>query len=213
MERLRALLKKLLIHKPGEESGGMRLSVSWAVLIGVCLVLACAVGWAFFMGLMVGQGQNPQTSIQTMTGLGRTEAQETAQAPEVLPEPELAQPVIKPAVEPREPERPAPARPNPQPKPAQKAPQKQEQAQQYDYTFQAAAFRTEADAKKLNSTINKNGMRSTVRRSGKVYLVVVSLRGDAGDVANLRKKLQSLKIGNPMQLSRKPVEARKGRKK
>lgn len=44
------------------------------VVVG--LVVVCAVGWSFFMGFMVGKGQNPRASIEEMTGLMRPEAEE-----------------------------------------------------------------------------------------------------------------------------------------
>ena len=38
-----------------------------ASLLG--LVLLAAVGWSFFMGFMVGRGQNPEQRVEQMTGL------------------------------------------------------------------------------------------------------------------------------------------------
>lgn len=45
----------------------LRLSVPMVSLLG--LVLMAAVGWSFFMGFMVGRGQNPEQRVEQMTGL------------------------------------------------------------------------------------------------------------------------------------------------
>lgn len=50
------------------------------------MVLAAAVGWAFFMGFMVGRGQNPEKSVEQMTGmLGDEQVQPAAPAPQTAP--------------------------------------------------------------------------------------------------------------------------------
>lgn len=216
---IKSILKKIFPKKgePAPESGA-RLRISLPMLVAISLVLVCAVGWAFFMGLMVGRGQNPKASIQTITGINVEESPaasktELAVLPDrVLPEPksvaqkqpeaEIPPPAAAPA--PRAEKAHNIHRPAAQPKPAP--------GQQYDYIFQAGAFKTQTEAKRVNATLNKNGLRSTVSKSGRVYLVVVSLRGGANEVAAMQKKMRELKIGKPMQLSRKPVEKRQSRR-
>jgi len=62
----------------------IRLSGPMAALLGT--ILAVAVGWSFFMGFMVGRGQNPETRVEQMTSMiskdasapkGKTPPQET----------------------------------------------------------------------------------------------------------------------------------------
>ena len=45
----------------------IRLSGPMAALLGTILVVA--VGWSFFMGFMVGRGQNPETRVEQMTNM------------------------------------------------------------------------------------------------------------------------------------------------
>ena len=45
----------------------IRLSGPMAALLGT--ILAVAVGWSFFMGFMVGRGQNPETRVEQMTNM------------------------------------------------------------------------------------------------------------------------------------------------
>lgn len=58
-------------------------SLSGVAVAALGLVLVAAVGWAFFMGFMVGRGQNPEKSVEQMTGMLRDEqAQPAAPAPQ-----------------------------------------------------------------------------------------------------------------------------------
>lgn len=61
-------------------------SLSGVAVAALGLVLVAAVGWAFFMGFMVGRGQNPEKSVEQMTGMLRDEqAQPAAPAPQTAP--------------------------------------------------------------------------------------------------------------------------------
>lgn len=61
-------------------------SLSGVAVAALGLVLVAAVGWAFFMGFMVGRGQNPEKSVEQMTGMLRNEqAQPAAPAPPAAP--------------------------------------------------------------------------------------------------------------------------------
>lgn len=61
-------------------------SLSGVAVAALSLVLVAAVGWAFFMGFMVGRGQNPEKSVEQMTGMLRDEqAQPAAPAPPAAP--------------------------------------------------------------------------------------------------------------------------------
>ena len=82
----------------------------------------------------------------------------------------------------------------------------------FDYVYQAAAFKSTADAEKLRVRLERADVRNRVQKSGKVYLVLVMLRGNEADARRLREDLASMKLGRPLQLSKKPV-ARSGGKK
>ena len=247
----------------------LRLSAPMATLLG--LILMAAVGWSFFMGFMVGRGQNPEQRVEQMTGLQLDkQAQQTAQggvdAPNTpiaaaagdqsdaaapkgqeAPAPDgvaagpqaAAVPAAPPAAEVSSPANPsaypfdrpsasslaawgikpsqAGAQPGAQPgaQAASKAPATQASAQaqkpaapqapQYDFVFQVAAFKSADDADKLRKKLEERGIRTRLEKSGKVQLVMVNLRGTDLDATNLREELGRMKLGAPIQKSKKAV--------
>lgn len=259
---------------------GFALHLSLPTVLAVGIVLAVTVGWTFFMGFMVGRGQNPATHLEEITGFGdasRPEKTTQAAAPKpVVPEPSQAPPLsgqtetaetkptsptpaavpppaapekasdvrvrptaaesapdvsARPAAKPKKPEgKPYPfarpsgsglaawgdapqqppqrqastettaARPNPPPAaPAAPATPK------YDIIYQVAAFRNIAEADKLCAELKGRGHRATHRKSGKVELVFVHLRGTDADAAKVRASLQAMGLGKPVPIQRKPV--------
>ena len=76
------------VRKPRVRSAGgapekerrfaLRLSLPVAGLLAAVLVVA--VGWSFFMGYMVGRGQNPEQRVEQLTGLGGAPAAPAAAA-------------------------------------------------------------------------------------------------------------------------------------
>lgn len=216
---IKEILSRFLKRSPDEQrpQAGTRFGISWPLLAALCLVLVCAVGWAFFMGLMVGRGQNPQDSIHAATGLMKPEEPVKA-APAVLPEPELeagapAAPEATAAVQapekPAQPQKPAVSRETPKKAPAR--PQQREKTdpgERFDWTFQAGAYKSRTDANEASAKLNRNGLKSAVRKSGKVWLIIISMRGNAADVSAMRQKVRSLKLDRPMQLSKTPIRKR-----
>lgn len=231
---------------------GFALAFSAPVIAACCLLLICSVAWAFFMGFMVGRGQNPEARVQDLTGILKAEEK----APEAPVEPESAN------AEKTETEEPPPAQiaaappaPEPQPfvrpkgeelaawgekpaqnpvaqtppktanttrpgsekssakagnaaraKPTQPA-AKTPPAPVFDYTFQTAAYKNNTDAARLCANLKKAGYNAVSRKSGKVYLVLVNLRGTEADAAALRETLLELKLGKPLQLAKKARNA------
>ncbi|WP_022656522.1 SPOR domain-containing protein [uncultured Desulfovibrio sp.] len=49
------------------------VSLSGVAVAALGVALVAAVGWAFFMGFMVGRGQNPEKRVEQMTGMAREE--------------------------------------------------------------------------------------------------------------------------------------------
>lgn len=269
------------------------ISLSGAALAALGLVLIAAVGWSFFMGFMVGRGQNPEKRVGQMTGMIQ---EEPAAARDALPEgrsparpaappvadasPEAAgtQPAgntraaptgpgnsvagngaaqaegggsapagsagaqtVSPAYpfsrpqgeglaawgisrNPAGADTPAPAmqaQPGAQGSPAaaqapqfpRSRPSAQPKAPLFDWLFQAAAFKDKADAEKLRARLEGRGLRSRQQKSGKVLLVMVSLRGTELDAANLREELRRMQLGAPVLAAKKPVSgaSRKGK--
>lgn len=274
------------------------VSLSGAALAALGLVLMAAVGWSFFMGFMVGRGQNPEKRVGQITGMIQEEpaANRTAQgaspaarprglspdqpaapqAPDATPqsagtqhaETTAATPpgsgntaartgaaqalgaqnasAALPAASPAYPfSRPqgeglaawgisrnagaaAPSTPAGQSAggtqgraasqtqaATQAAPisqASQQKAPLFDWLFQTAAFKDKADADRLRARLEERGLRSRQQKSGKVLLVMVSLRGTELDAANLREELRRMKLGAPILAAKKPVpgKSRKG---
>ncbi len=248
-----------------------------ATLLG--LILMAAVGWSFFMGFMVGRGQNPEQRVEQMTGLqldkqapqaaqGGVDAPKTpvaaaagagsdaaapkgqeAPAPDgAATGPQAAAPAAPAA--PSAAEAASPANPSAYPfdRPsanslaawhggkspqggaqagaqpgaqagaqAAKTPATQAQASaqaqkpaapqapQFDFVFQVAAFKSADDADKLRKRLEERGIRTRLEKSGKVQLVMVNLRGSDLDASNLREELGRMKLGAPIQKSKKAV--------
>lgn len=205
------IFRKFMAQRADESArpqAGIRFGIPWPFLLALCIILVCAVAWAFFMGLMVGRGQNPHASIEEITGIRTSPAEEAAvpdsesaleQSPDMVPEKpaeELVTPVIV-----RTPPKPAPAR---QATPAQETRRKPSAGnERFDYVFQAGAYRNQNEAKAASTNLSKAGFRSSVRKSGKVWLVIVNLRGAQRQVDSLSGKMKELKMGKPMQLSKK----------
>ena len=241
-----------------------------ATLLG--LILMAAVGWSFFMGFMVGRGQNPEQRVEQMTGLqldkqapqaaqGGVDAPNMPVAAAAGASPDAAAPKGQEAPAPGgaaagpQAAAPAPAAPaapsaaeaasaaNPSAYPferpsanslaawgikpsqagaqagaqAAKTPTTQAQASaqaqkpaapqapQFDFVFQVAAFKSADDADKLRKKLEERGIRTRLEKSGKVQLVMVSLRGSDLDASNLREELGRMKLGAPIQKSKKAV--------
>ena len=257
----------------------LRLSGPMAALLGT--ILAVAVGWSFFMGFMVGRGQNPETRVEQMTGMlggpaaaknkpapasaaatatapgqdaaaqpgpagadGQQAPQTTEKAPEGAPaQPQQDQAAQKPAapgypfahptgnslaawgIKPgqqgaqgqpagqaadptaeRAAAQASPARPQAQPPKAATGPT-------FDFVYQVAAFKAADDADKLRITLEGKGLRTRTKKSGKLTLVMVSMRGTEDDAFKLREELQHMRLGVPIKILQKPVgkPAKKGR--
>lgn len=247
----------------------VRLSGPMATLLGA--ILAVAVGWSFFMGFMVGRGQNPETRVEQMTNLISPDA------PKAKPAPQAA-PALDPATQPEtaDAQNPAPGgdagqaqgaaapqqgKPGQDPKGQQaaaqgQAPQGQQAAPgqaypfsqpsgnslaawgikpganqngqaaqgqtaqngaqaakpapvktgpQFDYVFQVAAFKSNEDADKLRTSLEGKGLHTRTQKNGNLVLVMVSMRGSEDDAVALRDDLRHMKLGVPIQVSKKPV--------
>lgn len=291
-------------RKAAAGSGRCTLDLSGAATTALGLALACAVGWAFFMGYLVGRGEHPRRGVESVAGLilpqgngtgqraplpgeeALPPGQQGAQAPvasEAAPElaggpgvaeaggapaaalaaspapaPEAvaeapatqqsgqasgqqappAYPFTKPqgeglaawGITPGQAPQGAPAQgANPQAAAASQpgrqvaatareaAPKKPAQPAKpaeprFDYVFQAAAFKGPVDAERLRGRLEAAGLRAHVRPSGKVRLVVVSLRGSAEEARRVRGTLAGLGLGRPILLEKTPVTEKAGGK-
>lgn len=276
------------------------LNLSAAATAALGLALVAAVGWSFFMGYMVGRGEDPERGVESVAGLllpGSSPAPGAADAAGTPPEagapapdapraggaplqpgppgtepaagsvaegaPRVAAPGVPgmpaapgnaapaggsggaPAVsasapaypfsrpqgeslaawgiregqESRAADRqgaaPGPAAaetPAPAARPGAAAPERQPVGPRFDHVFQAAAFRGAADAERLRARLEEAGLRARVRQSGKVRLVLVSVRGGARDADRVRGELAAMGLGRPILLEKKPVAEKTGGK-
>lgn len=77
--------------------------------------------------------------------------------------------------------------------------------QMYDYEFQVGAFRDEETVDALRQRLEGRGLRTRMQRSGKLYVVLVLLRGDEARAAEVVTIAESMGLGKPMQRGKKPV--------
>lgn len=97
-------------------------------------------------------------------------------------------------------------------RPGAAASERQPVEPRFDHVFQAAAFRGPADAERLRGRLEEAGLRARVRQSGKVRLVLVSVRGSARDADRVRGELAAMGLGRPILLEKKPVTEKTGGK-
>lgn len=75
----------------------------------------------------------------------------------------------------------------------------------YDYVFQVAAFRDGDTVDALRQRLEGRGLRTRMQRQGKLYVVLVLLRGDAQRAAEVQRTTESMGLGKPIQRSRTAV--------
>lgn len=205
------------------------LAFSWPLLGALSLFLICAIVWAFFMGFMVGQGHNPNTKIQEITGLtlsapnadkDESHAEEETEATasptnppaDIVPEQETSSQGSEKA-EPafRKPKGQELAAWGEDPVKSHESPPKKDRPPQtrkeklFAFSFQIAAFKNLAEAENLQKKLAAISVKTKIQKSGKVQLLIADLRGPASTPETLRQKLIPLKLGKPLQLSKKEL--------
>ena len=75
----------------------------------------------------------------------------------------------------------------------------------YTLLHAVGAFRDEASVDDLRQRLEGRGLRTRMERSGKLYLVLVLLRGTDERAAEIPRIMEELRLGKPMLRSRKPV--------
>ena len=226
---------------PAVPKGGFSFTLPPLAAGAVCIVMLACIGWAFFMGYMVGHGQNPGEEMRELTGIGRPDRETLAEMDKAMAGSEDAGLRDKLADLSRQPVGGAPAAPDgdaaaapaaaanasaaPAAAPAAKssypfnkpsdnglaawgnapkgaaqpasektaAPAKPQAATNgaplYDFVFQVAAFRNVDDADRLRQRLEGQG----------------HMRGTDLDAANLKEELQRMRLGSPLQKSKKRV--------
>ena len=230
---------------PAVPKGGFSFTLPPLAAGTVCIVMLACIGWAFFMGYMVGHGQNPGEEMRELTGIGRPDRETLAEMDKAMAGSEDAGLRDKLADLSRQPVGGAPAAANASAAPAAApvakspypfnkpsdnglaawgnapkgaaqpasektaAPAKPQAATNgaplYDFVFQVAAFRNVDDADRLRQRLEGQGLRTRGQKSGKLTLVMVHMRGTDLDAANLKEELQRMRLGSPLQKSKKRV--------
>lgn len=85
-------------------------------------------------------------------------------------------------------------------------PQTAPAAPMHDYVFQMGAFRDEESVDNLRQRLEGRGLRTRMQREGKLYVVLVLLRGDAARAGEVVRIAEELRLGAPMVRSRRPVQ-------
>lgn len=78
-------------------------------------------------------------------------------------------------------------------------------ATMFDYVFQVGAFRDAGAVDDLRQRLEGRGLRTRMEKSGRYYVVLVMLRGNAERAAEIPRIMHELRLGDPIQRSRKPV--------
>lgn len=85
-------------------------------------------------------------------------------------------------------------------------PEKPEQtASLYDFVYQVAAFRTQEDAETARIQIEAEGFRSRLEHNGSLYIVLLLSRGPLSRVNEIMETTTKLRLGTPIERSRKAV--------
>lgn len=259
-------IRQRIAPSPAPRSG-FSLRLPPLAVAALCVVMLASTGWAFFMGYMVGHGQNPGEEVRELTGIGQPDRETLAEMDKALADAEssdLRDKLASLAGQPAgfgaapAPGSAAPAASNaqaapdaragqtvqtagaaaPAPKPATgtaghpferpsgaalaawgqapsagaaqdgakaAAPARQQAAALYDFVFQVAAFRNTDDADRLRQRLEGRGLRTRGQKSGKLTLVMVHMRGTDQDAADLKEELQRMRLGSPLQKSKKQV--------
>ena len=79
----------------------------------------------------------------------------------------------------------------------------------YDFVFQLGAFRDPGIVDDLRQRLEGRGLRTRMERSGKLYLVMVVIRGTDDRGREVEAIAQDMHLGKPLMRSRKPVPGRR----
>ena len=110
-----------------------------------------------------------------------------------------------PAPEPRKEEIPAPPAPPAPENPVSQADIETDADSIYDYVFQVAALRDAGAADNLRQSLEGEGLRTRLEQNGKLYIILVLMRGRAARVEELAGITRQLRLGEPLLKSRKQV--------
>lgn len=92
--------------------------------------------------------------------------------------------------------------------PVEKKPEQDQQAlrdKMFDHVFQLGAFRDEDTVDALRQKLEGRGFRTRMQKDGKLFLVLVLLRGNAERAAEVTAVARDMNLGEPILRSKKEV--------
>ncbi len=204
----------------------LTLTLSFSTVTTFCVVLLGAVCMAFVMGVIVGRGDNPETHLPKFVT--------SESAKKSTPIPEVEDRITKPQVMPKEEldysnslkdrgdqeavqDTTTPAMvltvPSATPPLAQNQPVAEPVFQDvpapppaiFDYIFQVATFTDAESVDRLREKLEGSGLRTKMEKAGKFYKVLVLMRGSSEQALDLMALMVEMKLGEPVQRSKKAV--------
>ncbi len=216
-----------------QQGRGLNITASPAFLSLLGVIVLCVLGWCFYLGFMVGRGQNPEKHLQEMAAI-LSPAEKPAQAGEpqgtVAAEGAAGQNAQQPAAagdgaqRPGQPDQAGQAGASPVPgfpafqqgtqnagQAAQAADQKKPEAQAvqekpkapYTFSYRMATVRTRDDARKEQERYEKKGFRTSIRSSGKNWGLFYTLKGTDSDADQFMRDVKKAGLSQPVRVSRK----------
>ncbi len=216
--------------KPARKSGfNLRLSGPAACLVSAGILLM--LGWGFYMGFLIGRGQNPEEHLQKIAAVWQDKGQqETGAPPAETPQP--AQPEKAAQAQPAQDQQPQGQQPQAQagqppaqvpgypafaaekgPQPAAQAQPAQArpappQAQQktgpvYTFSYRMATVPTQELARQEQARYQGKGVRTVIRAYGKSWQLVCTFKGTDQDCEQFLQTVKKARLGTPVRLGRK----------
>lgn len=177
------------------------------LLVLVIAAMTCAYIWGVIKGRSAGPPRHETAVAEQAQGKTPEDADPILQAHELEftqalrgEKPPRKEPIPEPGQTPEPAQNPA--------QPAEAAPIVMPPADpgaMFDYVFQVAALRDEQACDNLRQKLEGYGLRTRMERSGKVFIVLIALRGNAERVAEIAAIAADLRLGTPLLRSRKPV--------
>lgn len=202
------------------------LSLSFTSIFTFFLVVIAAMTAAYVWGVMTGRNhvvltENNTSSVEKGESGGETET-DILQAHELefthvlrgeAPRPKAPERKEQPAAAKEAPVAPEPAVQASEPAPAlppapiepARSPEKpaHPDGEVNDYVFQVAALKDEQAMDNLREKLEGRGLRTRMERSGKLFMVMVLMRGDNSRVSELEQIARELRLGTPLLRSKK----------
>lgn len=201
--------------RDGTPRFSLTLSAPAAAMIGtIALVI---LGWCFFMGFMVGRGQNPEKHLEEIAGILQQNEKENADtqpsastdagkdaagtpSDTASAQDSPAQPAGTAAPSVSDAAAPAPA---PQPQKTPPAAPAAPAEPSFVFSYRLATVKTQDAALLEQKRYAAKGIHCNIQKSGNIWTLVLTLRGTDKDDAALRQKIKAAGLASPMLLSRK----------